>query len=462
MAKGVLYERQSRTADGSESLSTQRAANLKAAEQYGLEIVAEIIEPPSTSAYRDRGRSRPRFPELLDMIRSGQATVVVAYKTDRLSRGGGPGWAPLFDAAEAAGLDLDRFVLTPAGWMNEFELGIRAVMDREESKKAAGRSADNSRRRAEAGRPAGGGHRPYGYDRSGMEVIEAEAGIIRECVARYLAGDGFRPIARALNDAGVPTVSGKAWREGTVRNMLTHPRITGLRTHRGAVIGDAGWPAIIDRETWEALQARVRASAMVAGPSPWKYLLTRLAVCGKCGAKLGGFPSWGASRYGCRRGVGKEACGGVTIKAQPVDDRVVEFALERLRSSVLNKHMNARQGGPGDGDLTRIVQLERRLEELAAALGRGELPMKEWSIARQVVDAELQVLRSRVARRSDQAVIDGFVGEGPDLHALWDDLSLGRRRALLAALIDRIVIHPAKQRGSTKVDLERVEVQWRV
>ena len=66
----------------------------------------------------------------------------MAYKSDRLSRGGGPGWAPLIEAFEQAGCDTDHAVLTPSGWLSEFEIGIRASMDREESKKLSDRMRD--------------------------------------------------------------------------------------------------------------------------------------------------------------------------------------------------------------------------------------------------------------------------------------------------------------------------------
>lgn len=52
-----------------------------------------VFEPPSTSGYRNRGRSRPKFGELRELIRTGEVDCVIAYNTDRLSRGGGPGWA---------------------------------------------------------------------------------------------------------------------------------------------------------------------------------------------------------------------------------------------------------------------------------------------------------------------------------------------------------------------------------
>ena len=106
------------------------------AERHGLEVVEVIIEPPSTSAYKGRGKDRPEWPRLLEMVRLRKVEVVVALKTDRLSRGGGPGWAPLLEAAEEAGLDTDRLVLIAgAGFMTEFELGIRSAMDQEESRK---------------------------------------------------------------------------------------------------------------------------------------------------------------------------------------------------------------------------------------------------------------------------------------------------------------------------------------
>jgi DNA invertase Pin-like site-specific DNA recombinase len=61
------------------------------AHRFDVQVTHELIEPPSTSAYKDRGRSRPRFKELLALIGHGEVDAVVVYNTDRLSRGGGPG-----------------------------------------------------------------------------------------------------------------------------------------------------------------------------------------------------------------------------------------------------------------------------------------------------------------------------------------------------------------------------------
>lgn len=98
--RAALYARQSITREGSASLDVQVEACREAAARLKLEVVAELVEAPSTSGYSNRGRNRPKFGELLDRIRRGEVDCVVAYKTDRLSRGGGPGWAPLVDAFE--------------------------------------------------------------------------------------------------------------------------------------------------------------------------------------------------------------------------------------------------------------------------------------------------------------------------------------------------------------------------
>lgn len=88
--RAAIYARQSITREGSASLDVQVEACREAAKRLSLNVVAELVEAPSTSGYRNRGRSRPKFKQLLELIRSGEVDSVVAYKTDRLSRGGGP------------------------------------------------------------------------------------------------------------------------------------------------------------------------------------------------------------------------------------------------------------------------------------------------------------------------------------------------------------------------------------
>src|SRR6056297_1596006 len=123
----ALYARQSITRDGSASLDVQIEACRDAAKRLKVDFI-------------------------------------VAYKTDRLSRGGGPGWAPLVGAFEAAGRDPDKAVATTDGWVSEFEIGIRSAMDREESKKTSDRMLAVRAREAREGVPRFAGRRAYGWN----------------------------------------------------------------------------------------------------------------------------------------------------------------------------------------------------------------------------------------------------------------------------------------------------------
>lgn len=202
--RAAIYARQSITREGSASLDVQVEACREAAKRFGVEVVVELVEAPSTSGYRNRGRSRPRFKELLELVGSGQVDCVIAYKTDRLSRGGGPGWAPLVDAFDAAGRDPDRAVATTDGWVSEFEIGIRSAMDREESKKTSDRMLAVRAREAKAGVPRIAGRRPFGYARDMSEVRPEEAVLIEEAAQRVLAGESVWGVCSDWNSSGWP------------------------------------------------------------------------------------------------------------------------------------------------------------------------------------------------------------------------------------------------------------------
>jgi hypothetical protein len=79
--------------------------------------------------------------------------------------------------------------------------------------------------------------------------------------------------------------------------------------------------------------------------------------------------------------------------------------------------------------------------------------------ARRSLEAAVEAAQRRVSRRRPTTALDGLDGPGA-LRAAWPELPLTRRRAILAAVVDRIVIGPAR-RGYNRFDPERVDVTWR-
>src|SRR5690606_37263994 len=98
-----------------------------------------------------------------------------------------------------------------------FMARIFAAFAAKESGRKSERIKRKLRQNAERGLPHGGHNRPFGYADDRITVIESEAVIIRALVERLLAGESLRSLATWLDEAGVKTVQGKAWRTTTLR-----------------------------------------------------------------------------------------------------------------------------------------------------------------------------------------------------------------------------------------------------
>lgn len=435
--KAVIYARQSLTREGSESLETQVQVCREAAPRLGCEIVAELVEPPSTSGYKHRGTQRQKFKELLAGFRDQRWEVVIAYKTDRLSRGGGPGWAPLLEVIEGADLDLDRAVATPSGFISEFEIGIRASMDREESKKTSERLRDVIARNAANGKPHGG-RRPYGYEADRVTINKSEADVLLEMARRVISGHTPREVARSLNKRG-----SKQFTSLTVWRMLHNKRYAGIRSYNGEDF-PAQWPAIFDKPTWEKLQLAFLLR-QTDKPIARKYLLTGLIYCGKCGARMHGATrdngkrgSWRTYICPASDGAGMVGCHGVRRQAEPIEDMVVTQLLQRLEQPELGATLieDDRYQILSDMLVERKAQ-KRRLDKLIDQLATGLLTEQEFKRAKSTAAGELQRIDDDINRLNRERI--GVDTGDLSFREAWEQSDSEEwRRSLLAAFIKRI------------------------
>jgi DNA invertase Pin-like site-specific DNA recombinase len=253
-------------------------------------VVGEVFqETASASPYSQKARKE--WLRLLDSIQHHEFDAVVVWLEDRSNRN-------VVEAAEfvqlcqeagvrviIAGNDTEYDFNDPEDVARFYGESARAQAELARMQKRTRRAM---RQIAEQGRYNGGGRRVFGFREDRVTVDEQEAALLREAARRVLAGDSLRGICTEWNRKGIRTTTGKPWINTVLRRTLISPRIAGFREHAGQLV-PAVWPAILDRETWEAVRAILTDPARVtAKGGPTKYLLTGLLYCAKCGNRMFG------------------------------------------------------------------------------------------------------------------------------------------------------------------------------
>ena len=240
-------------------------------------------------------------------------------------------------------------------------------------------------------------------------------------------------------------------------------RISGQREHRGEIVANAEWPGIVTPQQTAQLRRLLSDPARRTNHIVRRYLPVRLLRCGLCGATLVSRPrEGGARRYMCATGPGYVGCGHIYVLAEPLERFVVEAVLHRLDTPELAA---ALAGTPSDPDAERlqaeIAESQAQLDTLAAMYGDREIGLQEWIAARSPVDARVKEAKRRLGRLSRSASLDGFVGNATGLRERWEGLLLHRQHAIVAAVLDHLVVGPGR-RGFNGFDPSRFRPVWRV
>jgi site-specific DNA recombinase len=423
--------------------------------------VAETYEDNDLSAYS--GKARPAFTRMLDDIAARSRDAVIVYHVDRLTR------RPIeleqfLQVLDAARVKHVRFVVGDSDIMTGDGLMVVRML----AAVAANESAAKSRRVkrkldqvAASGMPHGGAARPFGFEADKRTVRPDEAAVIRQLARRYVAGESLRSLAAWLIEQDVPTSAGGSWRSPTVGALLRSGRISGLRDHRGQVIGKAAWPAIITAKQREQIIARMEANASTGRRAPRSYLLSGLLRCGKCGARLMSARRVESRRYVCKNGPDFRGCGRLTVVAEPLEALIAEAVLMRLSSPDLAEALAGRASlDEQSAALSEAVRADQeQLEELAALYSARKISAAEWMTARAPIQDRLEDGRRRLSRTMNTAALDGLVGLSRGVEAAWAKLNLDRQSAVVRTLLDHVVIE-AGVSGARSLDLDRVRPVW--
>lgn len=408
-------------------VGTQEVDCRELAASLGATVVA-VRTDNDVSAYS--GKPRPGYRALLEDIATGRVDAVLCWHTDRLHRSPAE-LEEYITLCETAGVrtvtvkagDLD--LASPSGLVMARTLGAFA---RYEVDHAVERMQRAKRRSAEAGTWKGG-RRPFGYEADGVTIRETEAALIRRAADQILAGESVRSIVRDWNASGTTTTTGKPWNLTGPRRVLLRPRNAGLMEHRGEVIGEASWPAILDVEKWRAVVRLLTTPgrATNAGGNIYRHLGSGLYRCGECEATLVANQRAGVRVYRCR-------ALHVTRTMTDLDDYVSLVIAERLRRP---DAVDLLRPVTPDVDVLALedhsAELRTRLDQLGELFAEGSIDARQVAAGSKVLNAELEDIAAQI----DDAYAGSAFGElvtAPDAGAVWLGASLERRRAILDAL----------------------------
>jgi site-specific DNA recombinase len=433
------------------ALDRQLADSRQWAELHGHEVVAEYVDP-AVSAYRKVRREH--FERLLADLDAGAIDGVVCWKLDRLVRSHSD-FGRFMEICQGRGA-LFATVHEPLDTTTELGMIVVRLLvsfARMESVNNSLRTTAAMADAARNGRRPGGGSRPFGLTADWTEIVPKEAELVREAARRVLEeGASLTGIAHDWNAQEIATPNGGKWYTSQVRRLLTAPRIAGLREHRGEIVATGTWPAILDRETFEVLKARIDSRALPQG-RPHKYLLTGIVWCGHCQKPMSGAHRTREGRdetvYRCLPTPGPERCGRIQIKAGPLDELVAEQVAQRL-----DRYQPPAASNGAERELTAQLQADQaRLAEVGTDYADGTIPRATYLAAVERLEARIGATTRRLARTTTVVPIGG----ADAIREAWATRSMAWRRQLLKTVIDHIEVRPAT---SNRFDADRLRIVW--
>jgi len=439
----VIYARVSTEEQGDNfSIPAQLAACREYAERNGLQVVAECIDTMSGARL-----DRPGLQQVRDLVSQQLVQAVIVYHQDRLSRNLAH-FLYLRDEFQNARIALHFTTLgqardTPEDKLIQNMIGSFAEHER---LRIIERTKQGRRARLLSGKPLGlGNHPAYGYHWHGtkhdrhLHINEAEAAIVRRIFAWALEGVPTQRIAKLLTDMGV-TPRGRAgrpprpeWDHTTVAGMLRNPVYKG-QYYSAAHNLFVPVPAIVDAETWEAVQEQLtRNQAMAKRNAKRVYSLRGRIRCGICGNRMSGNGAGTRASgktyhyYMCHAAKGAliASCNhGTSYRAERLEALVWQWVIEtvldetRLVRAIEAARANeagqrealeheraayARQIAEAGTRTARLIELYTAgvctLDEVAATKKQYELQRQSAQRELDRIDAQLAALNSHHANR---------------------------------------------------------------
>lgn len=470
--RAAIYCRISSDPEGREVGVERQQEDCRAlAERMGMTVVDVVVDNDVSASTKSR-KPRPQYDDMLERARRGEFGAILAYSNSRLTRRPRE-FEDLLDLSQGYGV---RIITHTSGEQNLDTADGRSMArnlanwDTREAEVIAERVARAKQQAAVEGRYRGG-VRPYGYEKDGVTIREAEAEVIRRATSAVLSGRTIAAVAREINESGpeLPvegydpalgythrgSSQGNRWTPTTLRRVLERPRNAGL-IHSGNISGDyevvgkATWDPIVDEETWRALHGMLRdPSRRKSHGTENKWLGSGIYLCGVegCGSVMasgfsGGTPSRpgrGAVRhYRCRE------ASHLSIRADHTDD----YVTDQLAALLTNPDLSATVNNDDEQqakDRQKRTELVARRERYESDYVEGIIEGRLYQRAVEKVEAEIAEIDERLTV-GVQRTHAGRIINAADPSRTFLAAPVDVQRAVLRLLLEVTVV-PAERRG---------------
>ncbi|WP_250009120.1 recombinase family protein [Actinoplanes sp. M2I2] len=457
--RAAIYTRVSQDKRDKASVQQQEDEARLAAAALGWTVV-EVFSDNDISASRHARKEREHHTALLAAIQAGTVDVVILWESSRGDRKLTT-WSALLDLCRDRGVKIHvvdhrrTYDLTvPRDWKTLADEGVNNAYASEETRE---RILRDVRANAVAGRPHG--KLAFGYTRryddrgNFVEQVEhpEQAEIVRECGRRVEAGESLYGIAQDLNRREVPAPRGGKWLPLQIKRVVTNPRYVGQRVHRGVVVGDAVWPAILEENVYaECVRRMSDPRRHSTRDLSLKHLLSGIMVA-PCGGRTRVLKNRGYWSYICHQ----DYC--VSVRTTKVEEFVTDQVIERLEQPDVMRGLAARSDQAVAGASGQADELQRRLDGFVDAAARGELTPAALARIEQRLLPEIEDAK----RLAQVAPLPKLIRDvaGPGARERWGRLTIGQRREV----IDKVAeIRVAASRKGVRFSFHRLAPsRWR-
>ncbi len=299
-----------------------------------------------------------------------------------------------------------------------------------------------------------------------LEIDPLHAETVRLIYRLFLEGDGtsgpkgVKAIATYLNERRMFTRDGGKWGLAQIHAILTRTTYIGehrfnTRSHKDrekkpeSEVAVMAVPPLIERETFDAVQARLKSRNPMLVParvSSGPTLLTGICFCAKCGGAMtlrtgkgnGGQYTYYTCSTKARQG--KTGCEGRSIRMDKLDHLVANHLEERLLqpkrletilSSLLDRRQErAERRREHLAELNRrITETDQRLNRLYDAIESGVAALDDLGLKDRI--ANLKAVRDQATADAERIrmTLDGS-GDRAVTPEMIDALSQAARRSL--------------------------------